>query len=274
MRRELQKVNTEQIFMMWRNIAVSMLSFIMLNLLTILLPPIFAPVVSTAAAIFLYYQVVSSSYSKYETCAIVPYIFFFIAVSYTIVLIVANLLAIWGIVPIPDEMMFFEGIYIPNLVIAPVAFVTVFVMYLQRHRLTLCVNCKITHGSPLDRGNVGVIFSHESSFIMKNLMLMYLIIIAVDYTYYLTEFIDVTMTPRDRFVFSGVAIAAYLTNILYFGIRYYNLYLDLKERDELLSPDDINNLGTRTYVRFYVICDDSVTCLMPTLTVSMMRSRM
>ena len=186
--------------MMWRNVAVSMLSFIMLNLLTILLPSIFAPVVSTAVAIFLYYQVVSSSYSKYETCAIVPYIYFFIAVAYTMVLIVINLLAIWGLLPIPDEMMFFECIYIPNLVLAPVSFLTVFVMYMQRHKLTLCINCKITHGSPLDRGNVGAIFSHESSFIMKNLMLMYIIIIAIDYSYYLTEFIDVSVTHRDMFV--------------------------------------------------------------------------
>lgn len=242
---------------MWRNVAVSMASFIMLNLLTVILPPIFAPVVSTAVAIFLYYQVVSSSYSRHETCALVPYIFFFIALTYTVVLVTMNILAVWGILTLPDEFMFFDGIFLQSLIIGPSAIIVLVVFSLRRKNLTLCLNCKITHGSPMSRGNLGAIFKHESSFILRNIMVMYVIIVTIVYTYYFTEFVDVNVTPRDRIIFTGVSVTAYLTNILYFGIRYYNLYLDLRERDELLSPDDISTLGTRTYLRYYVICDDS-----------------
>ncbi len=45
---------------------------------------------------------------------------------------------------------------------------------------------------------------------------------------------------------------------MFFGMRYYNLYLDLKEHDELVSPADIENYTTRTYLRFYVISGDSI----------------
>lgn len=258
MQREFQKVNTEQIFLMWRNVAVSMLSLVLLHVLTTLLPAIFAPVISTVIAIFLYYQVVSSSYSRNETCGIVPYIFFLVVTSYTVILVLVNVLHVWGVIDLPNEMVFFDKPYLQSLVLAPIGFVTTLIIYLHRRKLTLCVNCKLTNGSPLDRGRVGVIYSNESAFQMLNIMALYAILTIVIYIYYLLEFIDVTITPRDRFIFSGVSIFFYIIDIVYFAMRYYNLYLDLKERDELLSPYDINTLGTRTYVRFYVIAGDSM----------------
>lgn len=258
MQREFQKVNTEQIFLMWRNVAVSMLSLVLLHVLTTLLPAIFAPVVSTVIAIFLYYQVVSCSYSRNETCGIVPYIFFLVVTSYTVILVSLNVFHVWGVIDLPGEMVFFDKPYLQSLLLAPTGFVTTLIAYLHRRKLTLCVNCKLTNGSPLDRGRVGVIYSNESAFQMLNIMSLYAILSIVIYVYYLLEFVDVTINPRDRFIFSGVAIFFYLIDIVYFGMRYYNLYLDLKERDELLSPYDINTLGTRTYVRFYVIAGDSL----------------
>lgn len=258
MQREFQKVNTEQIFLMWRNVAVSMLSLVLLDVLTTLLPAIFAPVISTVIAIFLYYQVVSSSSSRNETCGIVPYVLFLVVTSYTVVVVLVNMLHVWAVVSLPDEMVFFDKPYLQSLLLAPIGFVTTLIIYLNRRRLTLCVNCKLTNGSPLDRGRVGVIYSNESAFQMLNIMALYAILTIVIYIYYLLEFIDISITPRDRFIFSGVSIFFYIIDIVYFAMRYYNLYLDLKERDELLSPYDINTLGTRTYVRFYVIAGDSM----------------
>ncbi|MCM1005307.1 MAG: hypothetical protein NC402_03310 [Prevotella sp.] len=258
MHNELRKVNTEQIFQMWRNVAIPILTIILLHVLTSLFSPLFAPVISTLVAIFLYYQVVSNAFSKIETCAIVPYIFFLIVVSYTIVLIVINLLAIWGILNLPDEFIFFDGQYLQGLIMAPVGLVTSIIVYLNRKKLTLCINCKITAGTPLERGHVGLIYSNESSLQMKNLIFIYLLITIVNYIYYLTDYVDLSISQRDRFIFSGVAILIYLFDVAYFGVRYYNLFLDLKESDELISPDDLNAMGTRTYLRYYVICDDSL----------------
>ncbi len=243
---------------MWRNVAVSMLTLILLHVFTTILPAICAPLVSTVAAVFLYYQVVFASYSRYEICGLVPYAFFIIVVSYTVVLVAINLLNIWGVLSIPNEMVFFDMPYLQSLVLAPIGLITSFILFLRRHRLTLCINCKITNGSPLNRGRVGAIYSNESTFMLRNLIILYTFITSVVYAYYLLEFQDVTITSRDRFIFSGVVIFAYLMDIAYFGMRYYNLFLDLQESDELLTPNDVNNLGTRTYVRYYVICDDSI----------------
>ncbi|MCM1319209.1 MAG: hypothetical protein NC217_02370 [Muribaculaceae bacterium] len=255
---ELEKVNTQQVFLMWRNVAVPVLTVIFMHVLTNILPSILAPVVSTVTAIVLYYQVISNSYSKEESCAICPYIFFITIVSYTISLIILNILTIWGLLRLPDEFIFFDGQFIMGLVLSPVGLITTFIMYLNRRHLTLCINCKITAGSPSERGRIGNIYNSESNSLMKDIMLMYSILIVINYGYYLYEYIDLNISERDTFVFRSINILIYLFLIAKYAIHYYNLFLDLKESNELLSPDELSALGTRTYVRFYVICGDSL----------------
>lgn len=182
---------------MWRNVALSMLTLILLHVFTTILPAICAPLVSTVAAVFLYYQVVFASYSRYEICGLVPYAFFIIVVSYTVVLVAINLLNIWGVLSIPNEMVFFDMPYLQSLVLAPIGLITSFILFLRRHRLTLCINCKITNGSPLNRGRVGAIYSNESTFMLRNLIILYTFITSVVYAYYLLEFQDVTITSRE-----------------------------------------------------------------------------
>lgn len=258
MPRDFQKVNSEQIFLMWRNFATSALALVLLHVFTMVLPPLFAPVISTCVAGFLYYQIFSNSYSKNEICIIVPYTFFFVTLVYTIVLISLNVLEVWGVLNVPSEILFFDAPYLQSLLLAPVGLLVCSVMYMRRHRLAICVSCRLTNGTPLARGRVGIIYSNESSLQLKNLILLYSVITTIVWGYYILEFIDVTISSRDNFIFTGVSVFMYLLDILYFGIRYYNLYLDLKERDELVSPSELNEIGTRTYVRFYVICGDSI----------------
>ena len=243
---------------MWRNVAVPVLTVMLMLVVTNTLPSLLAPVISTVTAIILYYQVISNSYSKEESCAICPYIFFIIVVTYTIVLISLNILTIWDILELPDEFIFFDGTYIVGLVLAPVGLLVTFAIYLNRKHLTLCWNCKITSGSPGERGRIGNIYNSESASLMKNIMGMYAILVIINYGYYFYEYIDLNISARDIFVFRSIAALVYLAFIAKYGIHYYNLFLDLKESDELLSPDDLSALGTRTYVRYYVICGDSV----------------
>lgn len=243
---------------MWRNVAIPIVTVILMIILTNILPSIFAPVVSTFTAIVLYYQVIANSYSKEESCAISPYIFFIVVVSYTITLIILNILAVVGAVQLPDEFIFFDGTYIMGLILSPVGLISTTIIYLNRKHLTLCLNCKITSGSPGERGRIGNIYSSESNSLMRDIISLYAINTLINYGYYIFEYIDVNISQRDTFVFGGLTIIVYLIVIGKYAIHYYNLFLDLKENDELLTPGDLNELGTRTYVRYYVICDDSV----------------
>lgn len=252
----LFKVNSEQIFLLWRNTAISLLALMANHTIARILPVYMTPIVSTVIAAFMYFFIYSNSYSKSESCMAVPYTVFLILVSYTLALIAINLINIWTIWDLPAEMVFFDGIYIPNLIMAPTGLLVAVIVYLRRKRLSICVDCRLTNGSPLDRGRLGIIYSNESTLQMRNMMLIFSIFTVLAWGYYLFGYTDTNISNRDTYVFTWIAMMIYIMDIIYFGIRYYNLYLDLRERDELISPDEIDTVGVRTYVRFYVICSD------------------
>ena len=45
---------------------------------------------------------------------------------------------------------------------------------------------------------------------------------------------------------------------MYFAARYYNIYLDQKERGNIITEEELSDMTTKTYLRFYVICDNSI----------------
>lgn len=258
MPKDLFKVNSEQIFLLWRNFAISLLSLIATQVCTRLLPVYFAPIVAAVMAIALYFFIYSNYYSKYDSCVIIPYTVFLIQLCYSLGIIILNLINVWTVIHIPPEMIFFDGEYIVNLLCAPTGLVVSTIVYLRRKKLQICVDCKLNNGTPLDRGRVGIIYSSESEIQIKNMIKVYVLLTCLTWGYYLFAYIDVNYTNRDLYVFILCAVIVYLLDIIYFGIRYYNLYLDLKERDELISPEEVSGTGVRTYVQFYVICGDSI----------------
>ena len=49
-----------------------------------------------------------------------------------------------------------------------------------------------------------------------------------------------------------------IIDIFYFLIRYYNLYLDLKESNHILLPEEINNKNELLFLRYYLICGNYI----------------
>lgn len=256
--RDLFKVNSRQIYLLWRNFASSLCVVMAMVVLMRIMPTYFAPIISTLAAGALYFMVYSSAYSDTNTCVVVPYTFFLITVTFTFLLIILNLLNIWGIIVIPSGMVFFDGYFIPGLLLGPTGLLIAAIVYIRRHRLSICSECRLQNGAPIERGKVGIIFSEESELQIKNIMLIFTFVSIICWGYFFYDFNDSGITSRDSFVFTWVCMVIYGADLIYFGIRYYNLYLDLKERDEVVSPDELQNISTRTYLRYYVICEDNI----------------
>lgn len=146
----------------------------------------------------------------------------------------------------------------PALILGPVGCITAMIIYIRRHRLAICNECRLHNGTALERGRAGAIFAHESELQMKNMIFIFGLIGVLAWIYYYKAFSEISYSDRDSFVFKWTTTIILLTDIVYFGIRYYNLYLDLKESGELVTPAEIKHQPANTRVRFYVICDDSI----------------
>lgn len=257
--KDLGKVNSRQLFSFWKNLSVGMLVMMGTLFLSWLFPFYFSPIISLIAAAYLYTMLYENKLRHSASCMIVPYAMFYCMVSYAFLAIILNVLGIWDIVRIPKELSFFNDPYIAALLLNPVCFVTLVVFYFRRNRLAICIDCKLTKGLLIERGKLGEILNVETHLQLVNLIWLFAILSAIDWTYYFVWYYhNAVVNGRDWYVFLWLNIIVFIIDELYYASRYYNIYLDLKENGEIITESDLSDMTTKTYLRFYVICGNSI----------------
>ena len=255
---DLRKVDSSQIFDICKNIVVCLFVLIGVLVLSQLLPFYFSPIVGLGGAAFLFSLLYSNKLRGGVNCMLIPYCLFFCLIAYSFISILANVMYIWGWMHIPDEFIFFNDPYLPVLWFNPIVFITLLITYLRRKRLRLCIECRLHNGTHIDRGVFGSILNTESRLQLRNLMFLFLVLSIIVWIYYLVEYRAINTNGKDRYIFFWISVIALFLDAIFFLYRYYNLYLDLKENNELISPEDMHGVEAKTYLRYYVICGNKV----------------
>ena len=256
--KSLKKISTVQLYMMWKNLSMSLLLLIVMMTLSKLLPPICSPLASLACAAYLYTTLYGIRKNTGNTCALLPYSIFVCLISYSFITIIMNLMALWHLIPLSGEFVFFTDPFIPSLLLNPICFFCITILYMRRKKLRICVECRIGGSASTDQGRLGNIFTHESYLQLRNLMLMFGLLSTAIWLYYLLFYIKINANARDWYVFTWLNVITFILDEFYFMFRYYNLYLDLKENNEIISEEEIADMGAQTYVRYYVVCGNNV----------------
>ena len=255
---DLGKVSSIQLYNLWKNLTVGLVTIIAMMAFSKLLPFYLSPVISIICVAFLYVYIYNSKVSRDSSCMIVPYAFLYCLLSYSFVTISLNVVYAWGIDGIPHELIFFTNPFIPSLILNPVAFITVLIMISRRHFLHICIDCRMRNGDSRERGVLGNILESESQFQLRNLALVFGILSVLIWIYYEVFYVNININSRDWYIFTWFTIIFFLLDELYFVARYYNLYLDMKESNEIITPDQLNDMTAKTYLRFYVICGNYI----------------
>ena len=255
---DLGKVNSLQLYTFWKNLSFGLLSIVALIAFSIILPYYFSPIVALLAAAVLYTLLYNNKLSHSSNCMLVSYSIFICLLAYSFISITLNILFIWGIIWLPPEFTFFSKPYLPTLMLCPICFITMVVIYCRRRKLSICVNCKLEFGDSNERGKIGSILTYESHFQLKNLLWVFGLLSCAIWTYYLWFYVNTDVNSRDWYVFMWLTIIAFVLDEVYFMFRYYNLYLDLKDNNEIISPDELRDMTAKTYLRYYVICGEYI----------------
>lgn len=257
--KELEKVNSAQLFEFWRSLSLGLLIIMGTFILSKILPNYFSPIIGLVAAAILYTMLYNSKMRGGETCMVAPYAMFYCMISYSFVTIILNILDIWNVVKIPKEMSFFNEPYIPSLILDPVCFITLLIVYLRRRRLAICIDCKLSKGLAIERGKMGEIISVESKMQLQNLVWLFgALSVIVWFYFFVFYYQNALVNNKDWYVFFGVNVFAVIFDEVYFAARYYNMYLDLKENGEIITEEELSDMTMKTYLRFYVICGNHV----------------
>lgn len=256
---DLKRVNSEQLYTFWKNLSIGLLAIIALLAVSHMLPYFAAPIVAFIVAGVLYTLLYNNGrVHNGSNCMVVTYVILYCVINYTIVSILINVLSIWNILPVPDEFLFLNHPYLPSLILDPVCCLTCLVMYVRRKKIGICQDCRVRSGGLYERGKLGNIFQSEAYYQIRNLFYLFGILSLIVWSYYEFVYIRLALNSRDWYVFTWLTIIAFLLDELYFVARYYNLYIDLKENDEIITQEELQDMTAKTYLRFYVICDNKI----------------
>lgn len=257
--RDLEKVNSSKLFSFWKDFSVGMLVMMLTLFLSRVFPFYFSPILGLLAAAFLYTMLYNNKANHRSSCMIVPYAMFYCMIAYAFVSIIINVLDIWSVIRVPKELSFFNNPYIPALILDPVCFIVIVCFYLRRNRLRICIDCKLSKGLKIERGKLGEILDQESRIQLINLMWLFGVLSVVVWVYFVTYYYqNARVNDRDWFIFVWLNIIAFIFDEIYFASRYYNIYLDLKENGEIITEEELSDMTTKTYLRFYLVCGNKL----------------
>jgi hypothetical protein len=255
---DLRKISGLQLYNLWKNLSIGLFMIVFTMSMSKLLPSIFAPIAAVICSIVLYTMIYKNPRTDSDICSLTLYCFFVSLIVYAFVTIAMNIFVAWHWVSLPDEFVIFTNPFIPSLLMMPICFVVIGFIYFRRHSLSLCADCKLQYGTSLEKGKSGYMLNRESYFQLKNLIGLSLSLSILIWTYYLLFYVKINQNSRDWYVFTWLVIIFIILDEIYFIYRYYNIYIELKLNNEIISPNELQNACAKTYLRYYVICDNYI----------------
>ena len=251
--KDLGKVSSTQVYGLWRNLTVSLLAVVAVLVFSKILPYYLSPVVALLVASGLYMYVYNERGATIKSCIIPSISILYSIVAYAFLTIILNLMHIWGLFEMPHEFIFFTDPFIPALILNPMSLIVISMIYFNHRKLKMCIDCRSKRNMGWHRGAGGILRS-ESHLQLKNFIIMSGILSLIVWAYYQFGYLDINVNARDSYIFTWLTVIGIILDWLYFSWRYYNLYLDLKENNELITPAELRDMTAKTYLRYYVVC--------------------
>lgn len=255
---DLRKINSMQLYFLWRSLAISLICIGVLIASKIVLPHYMAPVVSLIICAVLYTMMWNNSNNERQICMVVVETMLYGFMLYTVVSISLVLFYVFDILKLPNEIIFFNDPYIPSLLLTPCFFVCTLYALLFTKTMPSYKRFRIIYGNSHETGYFGFISSRETHVQLRSLCVVFLVLSIVIWWYFLKVYVNINQNGRDWYIFSWTVILTVVFGELYFMMRYYNLYLDLQEHNEIISPEELRDVTAHTYIRYYVICGEYV----------------
>ena len=142
---------------------------------------------------------------------------------------------------------------------APLACIVTLCYLFRRTEPLVCRRCKMRYGNVIEEGFVGDLFRKEWRYQTRLLFFLSLALTLVDWTYYLTRYINTNISHADQFFFMWMPLSMYVLSLVYLGMRYYSIWVYYCQNDEghYIEQPSITTLrylviqGDRLLLRFH-----------------------
>ena len=255
---DLRKVNSMQLYHLWRNLAISLLCIGGLMVGSHMLPYYMAPAMSLFLCGVLYTMIWNNNITGGESCMVIVETMLYSLLGYTFISILFVVVQILGLYEFPREIIFFNDPYLPSLILLPVSLAVSLYALCFKRSMPAYRRFQSRYGGERERGYFGMVSNRETEFQLRNMVGILALLTGIIWWYYLNVYVSVNQNGRDWYVFVWIVVICVLLDEAYFMMRYYNLYLDFQEHNEIITPEELRDITARTYLRFYVICGEYI----------------
>lgn len=257
--RDLQKVNLLQLYLFWKNLSIAVLLLIALLTASAWTHSIYAIFTAIGSAFIIYWRIYANKTSHHPTYMLVSYALMLSIIIFTVIQMAVSLIQAWHIYEFSEHFSIFKGPRtLSILILAPVCFVTLSVVYLRRKKLHRYLDDKFGVNSDVFlKGKLGAILTRESRIQVFNLLIIFGLLSVINWTYYSFFFYkDAVLTMKDIYIFYWVNVCGLVFFLLYLLVHNYNMDLDLRQSGNLLTPEEVSNLTHKNYFRYFVVCEN------------------
>ncbi len=258
---EQPKDKYKSILRLWSAWIYSTGALILLVLISLWVKPLYMPFVAFAFELALFSSVRHNRKTLAPGCYLVPYLVTRILFWAAIIMLVINgLHARWLEEHLFDPVTSNPDLpYVTILVLGPVATLISGLTMLHPSELTFCRDCKLRHGTPAERGFIGILFTQEGQYQNSFLTAISAAITAVTWGYYFVAYDNSEFTRHDKFFYVIIPVVLWSLGALYLAIRYVGIWAYYRQR----ADEHHMQNGRTTTIRYIVIWDNFVALLEP-----------
>ena len=231
--------------------SVGLIALLFLSTLWVTKP--WLPFVAIGLQLVIYARIRSRLEIKATTCYMMPFVSSQVLFWSAMVMFAINFMVSRGYIHHFSSNINPKNPYITVLVVAPVE-IAVALWALYSKNPPFCINCRRTHGEPVERGFLGLLFAQESKFQLKMFLVLATVLTVVSWGYYFLFYININLNTPDRFFYVWVPILYSLATIIYMGMRYAAIYTYYHHNRDLNPVFD----EAISRVRFLIISGDKI----------------
>ncbi|MGM9841423.1 MAG: hypothetical protein ACI31D_04395 [Candidatus Limisoma sp.] len=230
-------------FMIWQNYIIGGMPLALVPVLVFVLPFGICQFLTLIMALGLFAFVRRNRYSRYETCALIPYnaarALFVLTIAYVAIDVIFH--------DLPDEKIKpYKALIVPI-----VGILVLLEIYLRAGRTPFCVDCMMRNGSPFERRILGHIYSSENHYLVPRLLFITGLVVVLGWGHWYFAFLTDYPEWSDSFVFYFLPLIVFVIDALVLGYRYYLLSTFGQEQSSALAG------GTKE-LRVILICGNRV----------------
>lgn len=246
---------------MWLNWVIASGALTLLVVSTLWVRHLWMPFVAFALQGLLFISVRHNRQRLFPICHLLPFTVMRIMFwSGVVMLIINGLYSRWLVDRVFDvENINHEIPFITQLIVGPVSIAVILWAKIKKSELAFCRDCKMSHGTPAERGFLGILFTQEGQFQTRLMMGLAIFCTVVSWIYYLIFYSNSYFSRMDKYVFVWSPLLLFIAALIYSAIRYISIW---RYYERNIEGTNIR-IGRNTRIRYILIYDNFLGLKVP-----------